>query len=345
MKKEVYEISSKTKISNELARHEIPLIELSDLQKDMFMYLCIKAVENVEKKERKFNAPIELSMRDFFKYSIRSNFSQMNEDMKNECSEELLRLFKKTFYISTDKSCEYYHYVDYIYIDKETFTISAALSPMIEDLAYKTVKGYTQIEFGNYAALKRKYSKDLYKYLKSYALHKHHSVSIDKIYEVLNIEADSPYRENMCDFKKRVLMPAIKEINEKTDIKVRGLYNVYQEAYEKLAENKGEENITDADKLRLNVNAMILRMDDRRTSSVKGLEFIIESKPIDERYSYIKNKVIRKQLIENAKKQVEYNKKRKYVESVMKKYVDNEEDMYQYSKAMTKLYDGMNKKY
>ena len=39
------------------------------------------------------------------------------------------------------------------------------------------------------------------------------------------------------------------------------------------------------------------------------------------------------------------NKKRKYVESVMKKYVDNEEDMYQYSKAMTKLYDGMNKKY
>ncbi len=29
----------------------------------------------------------------------------------------------------------------------------------------------------------------------------------------------------------------------------------------------------------------------------------------------------------------------------MKKYVDNEEDMYQYSKAMTKLYDGMNKKY
>ena len=148
---------------------------------------------------------------------------------------------------------------------------------------------YTQIEFGNYAALRKKYSKDLYKYLKSYALHKHHSVSIDKIYEVLNIEADSPYRENMCDFKKRVLMPAIKEINEKTDIKVRGLYNVYQEAYEKLAENKGEENITDADKLRLNVNAMILRMDDRRTSSVKGLEFIIESKPIDERYSYIKN--------------------------------------------------------
>ena len=158
MKKEVYEISSKTKISNELARHEIPLIELSDLQKDMFMYLCIKAVENVEQKERKFNAPIELSMRDFFKYSIRSNFSQMNEDMKNECSEELLRLFKKTFYISTDKCCEYYHYVDYIHIDKETFTISAALSPMIEDLAYKTVKGYTQIEFGNYAALKRKYS-------------------------------------------------------------------------------------------------------------------------------------------------------------------------------------------
>ena len=66
VKKEVYEISSKTKISNELARHEIPLIELSDLQKDMFMYLCIKAVENVEQKERNFNAPIELSMRDFF---------------------------------------------------------------------------------------------------------------------------------------------------------------------------------------------------------------------------------------------------------------------------------------
>lgn len=26
---------------------------------------------------------------------------------------------------------------------------------MIEDLAYKTVKGYTQIEFGNYAALRK----------------------------------------------------------------------------------------------------------------------------------------------------------------------------------------------
>ena len=158
MKKEVYEISSKTKISNELARHEIPLIELSDLQKDMFMYLCIKAVENVEQKERNFNAPIELSMRDFFKYSARSNFSKEKEKQKEEYRTELLRLFKKTFYISTDKSCEYYHYLDYNHIDKETFTISAALSPMIEDLAYKTVKGYTQIEFGNYAALRKKYT-------------------------------------------------------------------------------------------------------------------------------------------------------------------------------------------
>lgn len=45
MKKEVYEISSKTKISNELARHEIPLIELSDLQK---ICLCIYVLRQLK---------------------------------------------------------------------------------------------------------------------------------------------------------------------------------------------------------------------------------------------------------------------------------------------------------
>lgn len=82
MKKEVYEISSKTKISNELARHEIPLIELSDLQKDMFMYLCIKAVENVEQKERNFNAPIELSMRDFLNIQHDRIFQKKKKNRK-----------------------------------------------------------------------------------------------------------------------------------------------------------------------------------------------------------------------------------------------------------------------
>lgn len=345
MNKKAYEICSKAKVSNDFARHEVPLVQLTDIQKDMFMYLCVKAVENVEKNNLPFDSMIELSMKDFFDYSSRSNFLKEKEDVKQAYRQELLGLHKKTFYISIFDHTKYYHYIDVLDVDEKTFEIKACLSKGIEDLAYKTVEGYTQIEFGNYAALRRKYSKDLYKYLRSYLMHKNHSMSIEKFYEVLNIEEDSTYRNKFDDLKKRILMPAIEEINEKTDIKVRGLYNVYEKAYKKMAEKKGEENITEKDKLKMTVDSMVLKEDGRKTSRVKGFEFIIESKPLEERYSYVKNQKLRKQLIENAKKQCEFTKKEKVVEAMLKKYGADEAELYRYAKMLVELKERKDKKY
>lgn len=48
----------------------------------MFMYLCIKAVENVEQKERNFNAPIELSMRDFLNIQHDRIFQKKKKNRK-----------------------------------------------------------------------------------------------------------------------------------------------------------------------------------------------------------------------------------------------------------------------
>ena len=337
MNKKVYEICSKTKISNDLARHEVPLIQLTDLQKDMFMYLCVKAVENVEKNNLPFESTIELSMKDFFSYSSRSNFLKENEANKNLYRQELLGLFKKTFYISTEQYLDYYHYIDYIHIDKETYVIKASLSTKIKDLAYKTVEGYTQIEFGNYAALRKKYSKDLYKYLRSYLVCKHHSISIEKLYDILNVEEDSIYRTNIKEFKRWVLMPAIEEINKKTDINVRGLYNVYEELYEKMLEKKGKENITEKDKLKMTIDSITLKEDEKRNGKVKGFEFIIEAKPFEERYSYVKNQKLRKQLIENAKKQQTFTKKQKAVEAILRDSGVDEAELYEYAKMLVEL--------
>ena len=44
MNKKAYEICSKAKVSNDFARHEVPLVQLTDIQKD------------IEKMERYFRA-------------------------------------------------------------------------------------------------------------------------------------------------------------------------------------------------------------------------------------------------------------------------------------------------
>ena len=45
MNKKAYEICSKAKVSNDFARHEVPLVQLTDIQKDVTGKKRVKGVE------------------------------------------------------------------------------------------------------------------------------------------------------------------------------------------------------------------------------------------------------------------------------------------------------------
>lgn len=289
----------------------------------MFMYLCVKAVENVEKYGLPFNTLVTITMEDFFDICSRTKWTDQKKNERKEFREELLGLMGKKFIIENDKELYAYHYVDFIHIDKESYIAKAGLSERTKDLVYKTVGNYTKIEFGNYACLRLKYSKDLYKYLRSYALiakGKGHNIPLEKMYNIFNIPEESSYRKSIKDFKERILIPAIQEINEKTDLKIRGLFDVQQKLYEKMVEKKGANNITSRDKAKISVDAMTLKEKNK----VIGFECIINEKPVEERYGYVKNEKLRKQLINNLKKQIEHNKKAKVLKDFAPDEIDPE---------------------
>lgn len=90
------------------------------------------------------------------------------------------------------------------------------LAKTFQDYLIGLVNNYTQYELWCIMALKSKYAIRLFEICKSYAYQKRREIDIDELKELLN----ATNYKNYSDFSKRVLEPAINEINEFTDLKI-----------------------------------------------------------------------------------------------------------------------------
>ncbi len=78
---------------------------------------------------------------------------------------------------------------------------------------------FTQYELRRYMTLNSKYSLRLYELFKSYEYCKSYQVAIDDLKSLLCVDKKAKYNDN-SHFLELIVRPAIKEINEKMDLKI-----------------------------------------------------------------------------------------------------------------------------
>lgn len=228
-------------LNNELVRYSRgeAFVDLTDLQFDTFMYLCVraKALEN-------WTDIIEIEPKKYFEGMGRyKSYSKLSAKQKTKCLDEIDNLQDKSFAIYTkDPDCEgRYIRERYNYIRKSKYTpskniIEVELDPNTKDLINKYDKNFTPVKLEYFINLKTLYSKILYLYFRSFLSEGHSSYTLVKLRQLLGLycpEKDINKYERWIDLKKHVLIPAVKNINTKTDIQIIGHYDKYQELLEK----------------------------------------------------------------------------------------------------------------
>lgn len=121
--------------------------------------------------------------------------------------------------IETEDDYESFPWFQYFKLNKNTNMIKArlniCLTPYLTGLYSK--RNYFMYEFGNIAHLKKSSSIVLYQWLHSHLNHKKINISINKLRNAILMLDENSYSKTK-DLLKRVVNPAVEEINEKTDL-------------------------------------------------------------------------------------------------------------------------------
>lgn len=151
---------------------------------------------------------------------------------------------KKDFEIRTDKykkiindrddiqvyDYQLFSYITYVHYIPETWTMGVQLDKRTQEFLCTFEEGkFTPVVFRNILALKSKYAKILYVYFRSYRDGKGIRGSSYTIEHLRRLLGTKDKYLKWGDFKRYILIPAIEEINEKTDIFVFGKRDRIQE--------------------------------------------------------------------------------------------------------------------
>lgn len=169
-------------------------------------------------------------------YSIRvDDFCDLIGTDKNHFYDEFKCMIEdfdnaKSFWVETDEEIfKFYWLSDARYI-KGKGTLQVTLARTLREYLLQLSENFTQYELYNILALKSKYSIRLFELFKSYAYQHKREFDVDYLKELLF----ATNYTNFADFEKRVLKPAITEINEYTELSI---------SYEKIKKGKKIEKI------------------------------------------------------------------------------------------------------
>ena len=217
MKKNLEEINERKEIRearNELVVKHNDLLRksrytLSANEQKIIIYLISKI--NADDKELK---EIEINILDFCKVIG----IEINGDAYNRVKETIKSLADKSWWLTfTEKKETLFRWINEAEIEKGNGTIKLQLSNHLKPYLLELKKNFTKYELINILSLRSKYSIRLYELLKSYLWQGGWQVSVKEIRELL--ETEGKYKE-FKDFRKRVLNPAIEEINGYTDLQI-----------------------------------------------------------------------------------------------------------------------------
>lgn len=190
---------------------------------------------NLTEREKKLFAivisQIKKDDESFDTYQIPANEIKKVLDLDSESIYEQLkevanRLYNRSFMIEVPgKSWELFRFVDKA-MYKEGFLyikLHNDLAPFLLNL----YKDYTPLQLGIILSLKGTHTLTIYEWLKKWVKIQKKTIPLSELKEKLGVHEVKSY-DNFADFKKRILEPAIKEINEKSD-----LYFTYEPKKEK----------------------------------------------------------------------------------------------------------------
>ena len=217
MKKSLEEIKERQEIRearNELVVKHNDLLRksrytLSANEQKIIIYLVSKI--NADDKELK---EIEINILDFCKVIG----IEINGDAYNRVKETIKSLADKSWWLTfTEKKETLFRWINEAEIEKGNGIIKLQLSNHLKPYLLELKQNFTKYELINVLSLRSKYSIRLYELLKSYLWQGGWKVSVKEIRELL--ETEGKYKE-FKDFRKRVLNPAIEEINGYTDLQI-----------------------------------------------------------------------------------------------------------------------------
>lgn len=263
-------------LDNDFIRKSTALQPLSELEINLLIYMCYKAKENVDLETGEgWTDSIEIDMKKFLDgIGYKKCWTDYNLHEKRAMYMALKKMQEKTFEIRSKKhinalaSDEYntiyrsYSYFSYIDYDIETGILTVNMPKQTQQFLMNYETGFTPVEFKNMVKLQSKYAKILYLFFRSYRDGVSHTdYTLEHLRELLGLENKYP---RWADFRRNVLIKAIKEINEKTDISVIGKRDVY---YKSLA-GREVEDIPPDEYAEIVVNSMA-RKSDRGNSMYK----------------------------------------------------------------------------
>lgn len=240
-----YEGEKVAYLGNDFIRYSTALQPLDEVEINLFMYLCYKAKENACVDENGWSKPIEIDMKKFYDgMGYKKTWFDYTKEERKVIYNRLRRLQKETFEIKTPeyieivndvKTCDY-EYTSFNYLSRIRYSEHNGVLNIVMDMeTQKFLNNYngsfTPILFKNIITLKNKYAKLLYILFRSYKdgipQNKGTSYTLEHLRDVLGLNEKYP---KWYDFKRYVLIPAIQEINEKSDILIVGKRDVYYDA-------------------------------------------------------------------------------------------------------------------
>lgn len=187
--------------------------ELSLQEQRILLYLISKIKpDDTEIKET------EISIIDFCKVC---GIDTQNKGIYSYVKSILKNLADKSNWIEFEPDTEtLVRWIDTLSIHKGSGTVKISLSRNLTPYLIGLRKQYTQIPLFNILPMKSKYGIRLYEILKSYANLGSKRIGIDELKKRLNAES---YKDT-SNFKKKVLFPALKDIERYGDIKVSTIF-------------------------------------------------------------------------------------------------------------------------
>lgn len=166
-----------------------------------------------------------------------------------------------------------FSYITYIHYVPETWTMEVQLDQRTQEFlcAFENT-GFTPIMFKNVLSLKSKYAKILYVYFRSYRDGKGiegSSYTIENLRKLLGTKNKYP---DWYNFKRYILLPAIEEINEKTDIFVFG----YRHEIEEKLDGRKLNNLSEKERAKIMLESMCVK--STKGKSIYKLMFHVKEK-------------------------------------------------------------------
>ena len=137
-----------------------------------------------------------------------NNYHQIFEDIADE-------LTKRRIKIKSKEKTGWFPWFQAIIYEKGLVHIS--FNPLLENMLLNIEGGYTKYEWNFIQPLNKSHSIRLFEILKQYAPIGKRTIEIEELKKMLGI-ADK-YKDGFGNFKRRVLEPAKKELNEETQLK------------------------------------------------------------------------------------------------------------------------------